>query len=254
MKKPNDITGRRFGMLTVLSYDHSFNHNTYWLCKCDCGNTKVVKRGSLMGGDIVSCGCYRNKLFMKNRQDSEHEDLSKFKFSMLTPICRDYEAEQRYSYPKTMWKCQCDCGNIITVAAEKLKTGSTKSCGCYKRTSGEAQIAELLDNNGIDYLYDKPCFDDLVLPGGSIGRYDFVLFDGQHKPYRIIEFDGEEHKAGNKPSALYSEARLNQIRQYDAIKNEYAMKHGIPLVRIPYSEKRAITLDLLFSDKYLVST
>jgi len=57
----------------------------------------------------------------------------------------------------------------------------------------------------------------------------------------------------NKPSVLYSEVRLNQIRQYDAIKNEYAMKHGIPLVRIPYSKKGAITLDLLFSDKYLVS-
>ena len=124
MKKPIDITGKRFGMLTVLGYDHSFNHNTYWLCLCDCGNTKVVKRGSLIGGDIVSCGCYRNKLFMKNRQKSGHEDLSKFKFSMLTPICRDYEAERRYNYPKTMWKCQCDCGNVITVAAEKLKTGN----------------------------------------------------------------------------------------------------------------------------------
>ena len=41
--------------------------------------------------------------------------------------------------------------------------------------------------------------------------------------------------------------------QYDIIKNEYAVKRGIPLVRIPYSEKGAITLDLLFSDKYLVS-
>lgn len=39
MKKPIDITGRRFGMLTVLGYDHSFNRNTYWLCKCDCGDT-----------------------------------------------------------------------------------------------------------------------------------------------------------------------------------------------------------------------
>lgn len=38
MKKPNDITGRRFGMLAVLGYDHSFNRNTYWLCKCECGN------------------------------------------------------------------------------------------------------------------------------------------------------------------------------------------------------------------------
>ena len=252
MKKPIDITGKRFGMLTVLGYDHSFNHNTYWLCKCDCGNTKVVKRGSLMSGDIVSCGCYRNAMFMKNRQKSEHEDLSRYKFSMLQPLCRDYEAEQRYSYSKTMWKCQCDCGNIITVGAEKLKEGSTKSCGCYKRTAGEAEIAELLDKNGIEYLYDKPYFDDLMLDGGNVGRYDFVLFDDEHRPYRIIEFDGEEHNSNNKPSTLYSEERLNQIRRHDRIKNEYAIKRGLPLVRIPYSEKGAITLELLFGDKYLV--
>lgn len=56
------IIGKRFGRLTVLGLDHiSKNGATYWLCKCDCGNEKVVYRGSLTSGDIISCGCYRDE-------------------------------------------------------------------------------------------------------------------------------------------------------------------------------------------------
>lgn len=29
-----------------------------------------------------------------------------------------------------MWKCQCDCGNIITTRANSLLTGNTTTCGC----------------------------------------------------------------------------------------------------------------------------
>lgn len=31
------------------------------------------------------------------------------------------------------WKCVCDCGNICIVAGSKMKSQSTKSCGCYRR-------------------------------------------------------------------------------------------------------------------------
>jgi len=33
---------------------------------------------------------------------------------------------------KSMWKCQCECGNIVTVTGKDLRSGHTKSCGCYK--------------------------------------------------------------------------------------------------------------------------
>lgn len=31
------------------------------------------------------------------------------------------------------WHCRCICGRVVRTSANKLRTGSTKSCGCYKR-------------------------------------------------------------------------------------------------------------------------
>lgn len=38
------------------------------------------------------------------------------------------------------------------------------------------------------------------------------------------------------------------------MKNEWAKKHNIPLVRIPYWERDKITLDMILKDEYLVSS
>ena len=32
-----------------------------------------------------------------------------------------------------VWKCQCDCGNIVEIKSDYLLNGDTKSCGCLKR-------------------------------------------------------------------------------------------------------------------------
>ena len=51
-----DLLDRKFGRLRVISFDHS-NGRLFWLCRCDCGATKVVYGGSLRSGAIKSCGC-----------------------------------------------------------------------------------------------------------------------------------------------------------------------------------------------------
>lgn len=59
----NDITGKRFGLLTALRYvGISKSNGRIWRCKCDCGNIKDVPLSSLISGATVSCGCLkRNK-------------------------------------------------------------------------------------------------------------------------------------------------------------------------------------------------
>ena len=32
---------------------------------------------------------------------------------------------------RAMWKCKCKCGNEIIVSGKCLRSGNTKSCGCY---------------------------------------------------------------------------------------------------------------------------
>ena len=41
---------------------------------------------------------------------------------------------------KTYWICRCDCGKIKQIRADQLKSGKTKSCGCFKK-------ANLINNN-----------------------------------------------------------------------------------------------------------
>jgi hypothetical protein len=50
------------------------------------------------------------------------------KFGRLTIFAFD-----RYTKRGALWKCLCECGNIISVGFGPLNNGNTKSCGCYKR-------------------------------------------------------------------------------------------------------------------------
>jgi len=54
-----DITGRKFGRLTVVSKGQNKDKSNHcmWVCTCGCGNLKEVTAGGLIGGNVKSCGC-----------------------------------------------------------------------------------------------------------------------------------------------------------------------------------------------------
>ena len=72
-------------------------------------------------------------------------------------------------------------------------------------------------------------FPDLV--DVSNLRYDFYLND-----YNVlIEYDGPQHDAKNKNKSHWDNFDYELLHKHDLMKNEYAKKHNIPLIRIPYT-------------------
>lgn len=57
-----DLTGREFGRLTVIERQGSNEkRHALWLCKCQCGNSKVISSQDLLEGNTNSCGCLRKE-------------------------------------------------------------------------------------------------------------------------------------------------------------------------------------------------
>lgn len=62
-RKSEEFIGKRFGQLLVLSEAKRPKNikgtAAFWLCRCDCGNEKVIRGKNLKTGDTRSCGCLR---------------------------------------------------------------------------------------------------------------------------------------------------------------------------------------------------
>lgn len=54
-----DLTGARFGSLTVVQFVGYQQGRAFWLTRCDCGNERTVRANSLLTGRSQSCGCNR---------------------------------------------------------------------------------------------------------------------------------------------------------------------------------------------------
>ena len=61
-----DLTGQRFGKLTVLKFEEWLDHGNghrdrMWRCKGDCGNECIVNHRYLRNGNTESCGCVKSR-------------------------------------------------------------------------------------------------------------------------------------------------------------------------------------------------
>ena len=64
-----DLTGQRFGLLTVVrKTDKRQGSSVIWECKCDCGKTAFVSTIMLRSGNAQSCGCLRREKASKTRE------------------------------------------------------------------------------------------------------------------------------------------------------------------------------------------
>lgn len=142
-----DLTGQRFGKLTVLErdYQHPDKKRAYWKCQCDCGNIITTRGESLRTGHTTSCGCVReNKIKDKQekQQQIKYKDYTNQKIGRLLVLNRNMErSDKKHTY----WNCLCDCGNLCVKRSDTFVSVPVPSCGCYKKEHTSEQWAAKLE-------------------------------------------------------------------------------------------------------------
>ena len=120
-----DETGNKYGRLTVIGIVNNEKTGTYWSCKCDCGNHKVVLGSSLRSGNTKSCGCLQSEMVSSKLLIDETGN----RYGKLV-VVHQVSDERRGAY----WLCKCDCGNEKIVSGTNLRGGYTSSCGCFLKS------------------------------------------------------------------------------------------------------------------------
>ena len=58
--------GEKYNSLLVLQFNHRIDYTKYYLCQCDCGNTKIIAEKHILSGHTKTCGCLK-KTAITNR-------------------------------------------------------------------------------------------------------------------------------------------------------------------------------------------
>lgn len=156
--KTEDITGKKFNLLTVIKKvpDADVRSNT-WICQCECGKYITATYGQLVNGRKKSCGAVMHRA-------PRVIDITSQRFGRLVAI----QKEGATTSGDVVWLCQCDCGNRVVVSSYSLRNHVTKSCGCLRRDIGrdlfkhddrflsnQGDSHHLSDENGVSFASTK---------------------------------------------------------------------------------------------------
>ena len=92
-----NLTGQRFGRLTVMGRTDNKKGRTMWICKCDCGKETEVSGSDLRTGGTKSCGCLRIEMIVERSTTHGmsntrlHKEWQSMKDRCTREKCRDYQ-------------------------------------------------------------------------------------------------------------------------------------------------------------------
>lgn len=231
-KQMNDLTNQYFGNLIALfPIIASKKNHTEWLCKCKCGNLKIVDRALLNDGRTRSCGCIKSNIMKEQAKKISSIKIGN-KYNSLTVL--EYIGSKRKCNNElvSFYRCRCDCGNIVEVSSSSLISGNKKTCGLHN-SFGELQICSILMNKNISFTHEYS-FPDLLSENGHKLRFDFAIFNNNIL-LCLIEYQGSQHYiASNRQWNTQDNLLLVQSR--DQQKRIYCQNNGYDLYEIKYTD------------------
>lgn len=231
MTYKSSIIGKQFNSLTVIDFVPRQGSNSYWKCRCTCGNETIVSKAHLTTGHTKTCG--KCKWIGK-------------KFGLLTVIG---ETGKVTNDGHKIVLCRCDCGNLCEKGTDNLsKNNLTASCGCNTMSKGEIIIKNILEEHHINFIQEYT-FTDLKSDKNHLLRFDFaILKDGGSLDF-LIEFDGRQHFFKSEIFKM-DDQNFEYRKSLDEKKNRYCQNNHIKLIRIPYTDEKILDYDYIMRAAY----
>ena len=149
-KVPRISKGYTVGMLTVVERTpEKKNGYSIWRCSCECGGEIPLDTRTLQRRTVQDCGC-------ETKVKPGQKDLTEVRFGSL--VCKE-PTDLRGPSGGTIWRCECDCGNICYAVSTQLTHKYKRSCGCL----GHPPLKDFIGRH----------FDDLEVVGYA-GKWNGV--------------------------------------------------------------------------------
>lgn len=172
MGKFIDLTGQRFGRLTVIERAMRVKgKNAFWVCRCDCGNTVKIDGSHLRRKLTLSCGCLHRELL--GARVRTHGG----KGSRLYRIWRDMKSR---------------CYNPKTTRYSDYGGRGIYICEEWKNNFAEFQAWALengyTENLSIDRISNRGPYDPL-----NCRWVDAITQQNNKRTNRFVKWRGERH-------------------------------------------------------------
>lgn len=97
MGKFQDLTGQKFGSLTVIKKIDNINGRTAYLCECECGNRKNIAGKYLKNGSTKTCGCGKS-INPHHKKHGQSNNKIYFKYKNMINRCYRQEDKKYKNY------------------------------------------------------------------------------------------------------------------------------------------------------------
>lgn len=184
--RKQDLTGKKFGKLTVIEFagNDKNNRKSMWKCHCECGSVTVVRSNHLLRGLIKSCGCtqsfaeetiirFLNKLDVTYAKEvtfpgliSSNGGLLRFDFAFYNQS-KNLLALLEYQGAQHSAKRNHDFGRQQREETDALKKAYCKehNIPLYQIWYNDDVIYELISTLTDIYRMTTPCQADLLSEG-----------------------------------------------------------------------------------------
>jgi len=95
-----NLTGKKYGKLTVIKEAPKKNGSIMWYCSCECGKSLITMTNSLRMGKTKSCGCVRWETAIKNKSHITHGMTDSFVNQMFKAMHKNHTVHDDWDRTK----------------------------------------------------------------------------------------------------------------------------------------------------------